>query len=67
MIIFNKAILGLTFMLLTLENDRKGRWPVGWALSAEIFQLFRLQPRHLGISFGRSLESGEPGSKLSGI
>ena len=36
-------------------NDRKGRWPVGWALSAEIFWLFRLQPRHFGNSFGRSL------------
>ena len=41
--------------MLVLEINRKGRWLVGWALSAEIFRLFRLQPRHFGISSGRSL------------
>ena len=40
---------------IELGNDRKGRWPVGWALSAEIFRLFWLQPRHFGFSFGWSL------------
>ena len=35
-----------------LEINRKGRWLVRWVLSAEIFRLFRLQPRHFGFSFG---------------
>ena len=38
-----------------LEINRKGRWPVDWALLAKIFRLFRLQPRHFSFSFGRSL------------
>ena len=37
-----------------LEINRKGHWPVGLALSAKIFRLFRLQPGHLGFSFGWS-------------
>ena len=49
---------------LKVENDRKGHWPVGWALSAEIFRLFRLLPRHFGFSFGRSLNC-TPGMYIS--
>ena len=41
--------------ITSLEIDRKSHWPVGWFLSAEMFLLFRLQPRHFGFSFGRSL------------